>query len=311
MRKAIPKVMDYEVQPGSASKLLEFMRNSGGFQASNLGRAADILKDMWYRKDCTRFLSFTADIISTGVRGVIKQMVREGVVDIIVTTCGTLDHDIARSLGDYLQGDFFLDDSILLKKGYHRLGNILIPREAYGPAIERFMQNMLKESYSGSERIAPHEIIWEAGKRLKEDSILYWAYKKRIPVIVPGIMDGAFGSQLWLYYQSHKNFIVDIMLDQQLIADTVFSSKKLAALILGGGIAKHHTIWWAQFKGGLDYAVYVTTASEYDGSLSGAQLREAISWSKLKPKARHVTVIADATIVLPLLVAAALKNQGA
>ncbi|RLG75510.1 MAG: deoxyhypusine synthase, partial [Thermoprotei archaeon] len=71
--------------------------------------------------------------------------------------------------------------------------------------------------------------------------------------------------------------------------------------ILGGGISKHHTIWWNQFKGGLDYAVYVTTAVEWDGSLSGAKTREAISWGKIKTSARHVTVYGDVTVILPIL----------
>jgi deoxyhypusine synthase len=70
---------------------------------------------------------------------------------------------------------------------------------------------------------------------------------------------------------------------------------------VGGGISKHHVIWWSQFAGGLDYAVYVTTAVEYDGSLSGAHPREAISWGKIKPEASSEVVYGDATIILPLL----------
>jgi len=85
------------------------------------------------------------------------------------------------------------------------------------------------------------------------------------------------------------------------LAEIVFTSKKTGALIIGGGISKHHTIWWNQFKEGLDYAVYVTTASEYDGSLSGARPREAISWGKIKPEARKTVVYGDATLLLPLL----------
>jgi Deoxyhypusine synthase len=310
MKHRFQSVRDYEVQPGLVKGLVENMRNSGGFQASQLGKGAEIISKIWYNDECTSILSFTADIVSTGVRGVIRQVVREGLVDLIITTCGTLDHDIARSLGDYMEGDFMLDDATLLKKGFHRLGNVIIPKENYGPSIERFMQELLNEKYSdASEPIPPHQIIWEAGRKMNESSILYWAYRNKVPVIVPGIMDGAFGSQLWLFYQSHRKFQIDMMQDQQLMADTVFSSKKLGALILGGGIAKHHTIWWAQFKSGLDYAVYVTTASEYDGSLSGAQLREAISWSKIKPKAKQVTIIGDATIVFPLLASAALKKE--
>ena len=76
----------------------------------------------------------------------------------------------------------------------------------------------------------------------------------------------------------------------------------LGALIIGGGISKHHAIWWSQFRDGLEIAVYVTTAYEYDGSLSGALTKEAISWGKIKPRGKHVTVHGDATIVLPFLI---------
>ena len=73
--------------------------------------------------------------------------------------------------------------------------------------------------------------------------------------------------------------------------------------MLVGGISKHHVIWFNQFRNGLDYAVQVSTAVEYDGSLSGAQTREAISWGKVKEDASHITVEGDVTVLLPLVIA--------
>jgi deoxyhypusine synthase len=125
---------------------------------------------------------------------------------------------------------------------------------------------------------------------------------------VPGITDGAFGSQIWMYYQGHRDFTFDLLRDEQDLSDMIFGSKKSGALIIGGGISKHHTIWWAQFKNGLDYAVYITTALEYDGSLSGAQTREAISWGKIKEKSDNVTINGDATLILPLMIASLLDR---
>jgi deoxyhypusine synthase len=46
------------------------------------------------------------------------------------------------------------------------------------------------------------------------------------------------------------------------------------------------------------------------GGLSGASLEEAISWGKVKPKGRAVTVVCDGTIAFPLIVAAALDSLG-
>jgi deoxyhypusine synthase len=150
--------------------------------------------------------------------------------------------------------------------------------------------------------MAGYELIWEFGKRLEnEDSIIYWAYKNKIPIFIPGLTDGAFGSQLWMFYQEHKDFKIDVFKDEQALADLVFPAKKSGALMIGGGISKHHTIWWNQYRDGLDYVVYLTTAQEYDGSLSGAKINEAISWGKVREDAKHVTVEGDATVILPLL----------
>ncbi len=88
----------------------------------------------------------------------------------------------------------------------------------------------------------------------------------------------------------------------------MFLAEKTGALMIGGGISKHHTIWWNQFRDGLDYAVYVTTAVEYDGSLSGARVREAVSWGKVREDADYVTIDGDATVLLPLMIAAVLER---
>ena len=72
-------------------------------------------------------------------------------------------------------------------------------------------------------------------------------------------------------------------------------------LVLGGGIAKHHLIGAAILRNGLDYAVYLSTGTEYDGSLSGARPREAVSWNKLKNEENSAFVEGDATLTFPLL----------
>ena len=137
-----------------------------------------------------------------------------------------------------------------------------------------------------NRQLPGYEFIDYIGSKLGETSFLYWAHKNKIPVIVPGIVDGAVGSQIWLFYQNHKDMFLDILKDQTKISDIIFEAKKTGALMLGGGISKHHTLWWNQFRDGLDYAVYITTANAWDGSLSGAEVKEAISWNKVKSDAR-------------------------
>lgn len=294
----------------SFSSLIAEMGNGGGFVGKYLADGYDIISRMVQKKGCVRFLSFPAAIIATGLRGIIKEFVKRKIFDVITTTCGTLDHDLARSWKHYLQGDFALDDVVLEKEGFHRLGSVLVPKEAYGPLLEEkltpFLQNLYKE---GVRAISSSELCRRLGQYVDEESsILYWASKNSIPVIIPGITDGAVGSQLWLFSQQKRDFSIDMMKDQQILSDIIFTAKKTGALMIGGGISKHHTLWWNQFRGGLDYAVYITTAVEYDGSLSGALVKEAISWGKVKPKAKQVTIHADATAVLPLLAAALLEK---
>ena len=102
------------------SDLVTQFGKAGGFVASKVSTATSIVKDM-NKEECTKFISFPADIMATGTRGILKQFVENGNIDVVVTTCGTLDHDIARVLSDYFHGDFSMDDQKLRKEGINRL----------------------------------------------------------------------------------------------------------------------------------------------------------------------------------------------
>ena len=141
-----------------------------------------------------------------------------------------------------------------------------------------------------------------------EGSLLYWAAKHRIPIVIPGITDGSIGAQLFMHRQRSPSFMIDVLADEEICSDLSWTSKKANALMVGGGISKHHVIWWNQYRGGLDSAIGISTAPEYDGSLSGARLREAISWGKIRPKAPHVLVEGEASMILPILGAALLHQ---
>ncbi len=300
-------IQDYLVDTSmTLCRLVECLGGSHGFMAGHVYNASKILARMWSDREALKFLAFTGNLVSTGLRGVLAQIIREGYVDVVVTTCGTIDHDIARSAGGkYYKGVFNIDDAMLRELNIHRLGNVYVPVESYGLPIEDFTRKLVIEITSVKKKWSVHELLWEVGKRLSDkNSILRAAYEKKVPVIVPGITDGAFGTQLFMQSQ-FTGLEIDLFKDEKLLSDKVFSAPRLGALIIGGGISKHHTIWWAQFRDGLDYAVYITTAVEYDGSLSGAQPREAVSWGKIKPLAKQVIVYCDATICLPLIVAGA------
>jgi deoxyhypusine synthase len=293
----------------SIESLCTKFTQAGGFSAKKIPLAVDIFLDMYNTKNCIKFLSFPGSIVATGIRGILKTLVEKKLIDVLITTCATIDHDLARGWRNYYHGFFDADDTELQKIGINRLGNIFIPVENYGLILERKVQPILAKIYKSKKMISGRELIFQIGLNLKDtNSIIYWAARNRIPVYVPGITDGAFGSQVWLFRQKHRDFQIDVFADENELADIIFRATKTGALIIGGGISKHHTIWWNLFKGGLDFAISITTALEYDGSLSGARLKEAISWGKLHTKARYVTVDGDATIMLPLIVGCVLAK---
>lgn len=292
----------------SVNDLVNQMFESGGFTAKKLAVGVDVLEGMIKDKDCLKFLSFPACIIATGTRGIIKEMIKKRFFDVIITTCGTLDHDLARAWRDYYHGKFLMDDRELHKKGINRLGNVLVPNESYGLIIEEKMKQFLEQIQHDKKELSTYELVWEIGRRIKnKDSIMYWTYKNKIPMIIPGPTDGAVGYQIWQFSQDH-DFKIDVLKDEQLLSNLIWNAKKSGALIIGGGISKHHVIWWGQFARGLNYAIYITTAQEFDGSLSGARLREAVSWGKLKESAKYVTVNGDATVILPVMFSALLQR---
>ncbi len=283
-------------------ELVEAYGAMHGFMASRVWEAVNILREGLSVSDL-RILSFTGNLVATGLRGVLAQLVRGRLFNLVVTTTGALDHDIARALGGiYYKGFFEANDIELLEKGFHRLGNIYIPVESYGPLIERFTRELIEKALAIKVDWGFYELLRLAGSMIEdENSILRSASLANIDVIVPGWPDGAFGTALFIESQRGAGVRIDYFNDMKRLADTFFTSKRATALVIGGGISKHHTLWWSQFKGGLDYAVYITTAVEYDGSLSGAQTREAISWGKVSRGAKHVVVYGDATLVLPIV----------
>ena len=307
-------VKDIEINSDTSIEgIFEEMSQSGGFESVNLSYGLKILTEMISDKECLKFVSFVAAIISTGTRGIIKDMIKNKWFDVAMVTCGSLDHDIARHFSHYKEGAFTMDDMELADQNIHRLGNVLVPMDSYGPLIEEKMQEFLEEEYqNGTREMTSADICKMIGKHLGEDSYLYWAYKNDIKVIVPGIVDGSVGSQIWLFTQKHHDFKLNLLGDSDLLSGLIFKAKKSGAFMIGGGISKHHTLWWNQYREGLDYAFYITTAQEFDGSLSGALVKEAISWGKVTQEAKQATLHAEVTTLLPFIYAALvskLKNS--
>jgi len=275
-----------------------------GFQATNLGKAIEIIERM-KKENATVFLTFTSNMVASGLRGIFAEMCKKKLVDVIITAGGSLDHDLIRSSKKYLVGDFMMDDKELHKKGINRIGNVLVPNDCY-VYLEKFMQPVYEELYKQQAKTgkltAPSEIAKEIGKRTKPDSFLYWCNKNNIPVFCPGITDSAIGLQTYFFKQKRKDFGIDVTKDMNELAQIAMNADKTGGIVLGGGISKHHAIGVNLLRDGFDYAVYVTTSSPWDGSLSGARTTEGVSWGKIKNgQKNHVTVDCDASIAVPLM----------
>ncbi len=291
---------------GSSKKIinvLEELKNIG-FQGKHLGDAIDVLKKM-KKENATIFMSFTSNMVSSGLREIFSQIAKENLVDVIITSAGAIEEDVMKCNKPFLLGDFDISDVELHRKGINRIGNIFVPDNRYEQledVLMPFFSELFEKQNKTGKMINPSELIFELGKKVQdENSILYWAGKNDIPIFCPGITDGALGLQLYFFKQKNPEFGIDVTGDMKKLADLVLHADKTAGIILGGGIAKHHLIGVNILREGLDYAVYVTTGSEGDGSLSGARPKEAKSWSKLKEGGNSVCIEGDATIVFPFL----------
>ena len=273
---------------------------SFGFQATNIGRAVELIEKM-KQEEATIFFSFTANMAASGLRGLFAEMCKRKFIDVVITTGGSLDHDLIRSGMEYETGDFSMDDLQLHEKGINRLGNILIKNECY-EFLEKKIHPVFEKLYNKEKVTSPSAIARGIGDSVKDEgSFLYWCSKNNIPVFSPGITDSAIGLQTYFFKQKHPDFGIDVTADMKQLAEKALMADKTAGIILGGGISKHHTIGVNLLRGGLDYALYITTSSPWDGSLSGARTNEAVSWGKIQEQAGHVTVDCDATIAFPLV----------
>ncbi|KAI3956935.1 hypothetical protein MKX01_000969 [Papaver californicum] len=327
-------IRGYDFNQGVDYSLLLRSMTTTGFQATNLGEAIEVVnhmldwrlsdeplvagedcseeeKELSYRKSvkCKVFLGFTSNLISSGVRETVRYLVEHHMVDVIVTTTGGIEEDLIKCLAPTYKGDFSLDGATLRSKGLNRIGNLLVPNDNYCKFedwIIPIFDKMLDEQIAENILWTPSKLIARLGKEINHpSSYLYWAYKNNIPVFCPGLTDGSLGDMLYFHSFHKPGLIIDVVQDIRAMNGEAVHAKprKTGMIILGGGIPKHHICNANMMRNGADYAVFINTAQEFDGSDSGARPDEAVSWGKIRGSAKTVKVHCDATIAFPLLVA--------
>lgn len=339
------KGFDFESEAVNLDNLAKSMC-AMGFQATNVGLAIEEINRMlsWrlsdvdiketdsdeqktpeYRskKRATIFLSYTSNMISCGMRETIKFLVKNKLVDCVVSSAGGIEEDFIKCLAPTFLGDFSHNGVALRKQGINRIANLIVPNDNYclfedwfvpilhAMADEQMANPAVKyNSKTGKVEVNPDEVRWTPSKIINrmgkeidnEDSVYYWCWKNDIPVFCPAITDGSIGDMMYFFNYKRPEFIVDVIQDIRAINDIAVRADCTGMVIMGGGVVKHHTCNANLMRNGANYSVYINTGHEFDGSDAGASPDEAISWGKIKIDATPVKVCADATLVFPLIV---------
>lgn len=304
--KNAQSIKGYDFNKGvNYEKLLDSYLTTG-FQATNLAKAIEVIKEM-RKQGCTIYLGYTSNMVTSGLRDVFRYLAEHKMVDIIVTTAGGVEEDLIKCIEPFLLGSFEAPGAELRKKGINRTGNIFVPNSRYC-RFEDFLLPVLgklaQEQRTSEAIITPSQFIDRLGAEINnKESIYYWCHKNKIPVFCPAVTDGSMGDMIYFFKYKNPNFAIDVTADMKKLNDLTFDAKKTGVIILGAGIVKHHILNTNMMRNGCDYAVYINNAQEFDGSDAGARPDEAVSWGKILPESRSVKVFGDATILFPLIVA--------
>ena len=259
---------------------------STGFQATNVGLAIeeinrmlswrlsdrpvsendpDELKDLTVRQQtrCKIFLSYTSNMISSGIRETIRFLVQHQLVDAIVTTAGGIEEDFIKCLAPTYLGDFKLKGRDLRMKGVNRLGNLLVPNTNYcmfEDWLTPILHAMSDEQVQHGTRWSPSTMIHRLGLEINhEESVYYWASKHGIPVFCPALTDGSIGDMLYFHSFKRPEFQLDLVQDIRAINNIAIHAPCTGMVILGGGVIKHHVCNANLMRNGAEYSVYINT----------------------------------------------------
>jgi deoxyhypusine synthase len=293
----------------AVDELIKEYSRAGVLGAGELSRAVDICTEM-ASKDAVVFLGIAGPMVPGGLRGVIADMIRSGFVDVVVSSGANIVHDMIEAFGGaHYVGTPGEKDGELRERGIGRVGDIYVPMEdflVFEKKCREIFQGLSEEERSD---LSVRELLLKIGEFIEDgESFLRAAYLEGVPVFSPAITDSMLGLQLFFHSQEER-LILNVVKDMKEIADIVFKANMTGAVILGGGVSKHYILGVNTLRGGVDYAVQITTDRGEGGSLSGAKLEEAISWGKARSKARMVSIVGDATVLLPIIVLGAKERM--
>jgi deoxyhypusine synthase len=301
----------------SAGQILTAFHNTS-FQSRNLAKCFSVFKAMLADKDAVIFFGLSGALVPGGMRKVVKDMIDSNMIDVLVSTGANLYHDFFEGQGyNHYVGTKAIDDCTLRDLRIDRIYDTFADDTLFLKTDDFFIEfpkSLEKRYYS------TREFFLELGKTIKDpDSIIRTAYKSGVPVFCPTIHDSGIGIGLSVYCSnntSHKKFGIDLLKDNFEIMQIDKLARKTGVFYVGGGVPKNYIQQiepmlevYGYKAPGHQYALQITTDDAKWGGLSGCTFEEAKSWGKIEDYTYSATVHIDATIGLPLLVAAAMEEK--
>lgn len=302
------KVKHLEIKENmKVSDFINQLDESGVLGAKRVSQATNLLAQSFKDEDTKVFLSLAGPMIPGGLRKVVRDLIDRGYVDLIISSGANLTHDLVESFGGSHYRGTKQDDEKLQESGIGRIGDIFTKSEDF-EVFEEEIQKIFAKINQKRNVLSIKDFIYEIGLLIDDDeSIIHTASKRNVPIFAPGLIDCMIGLQLWIYCQEN-DFTLSAVADMTDLSDFVYNSKSVTACMLGGGLPKHYTLASNILTGGIDAGIQITLDRSEGGSLSGAPLEEAKSWAKAKCGSNLVTVVGDATVLFPLIVAGALDK---
>lgn len=307
-------IQHIDIKEHNVVKLVDSMEKMA-FSARDLNRAARIYDMMLNDTECGVILTLAGSLFSAGLKKVVYDMVMNNMVDAIVSTGAIIvDQDFFEALGfKHYLGTPFSDDNELRDLAIDRIYDTYIDEDELrvcDDTMGKICDMLEPKPYSS------REIIWQMGKYLEdnggpkvEDSVVYAAYKKNVPIFVPAFSDcsAGFGFVMHQTKNPDKHVSIDSAKDFLELTKIKLHSKQTGIFMIGGGVPKNFTqdivVAADLLQGEADmhkYAIQVTVADQRDGALSGSTLKEASSWGKVETTYEQM-VYSEATIAMPLI----------
>lgn len=291
---------------------------NAGIGAADVHEATRITEKM-FTEDVRVFFGLAGAMVPTGMRQLVVDLIRDGYIDALVTTGANLTHDAIEAIGGkhhhgavHGEASEREHDETLREEWVDRIYNVYLPQEHF-----TLLENHLREEVFAEleDTVSIRELTAELGRANAETNskngieegpgIAAAAYEEDVPIYCPAIQDSVLGLQAWIYSQTSE-FSLDALSDMTHLNDLAYHAERTGAFVVGGGVPKNYVLQTMLVTPtAYDYAVQLTMDSPSTGGLSGATLDEARSWGKIEKAGENASVYADATITLPLIVAAA------